>query len=91
MRIKPQLSKYLMQNVQYTFHFSLRHAVVCETQVIASGAARRYAPPPPADGSSTRCGSTSICRRVCNPHTAKLQAASMPIAQGSCTPGTAVP
>jgi len=66
-----------MQNVQYTFHFSLRHTVVCETQVIASGAARRYAPP--ADG-STRCGSTSICRRVCNPHTAKLQAASMPIA-----------
>ena len=42
-------------------------------QVIAPGAARRYAP---ADGSSTRGGSTSVR----SPHMAKLQAASVPIA-----------
>ena len=35
-------------------------------QVIAPVAARRYAP---ADGSSTRGGSTSVCGRVCTPHT----------------------
>jgi len=46
-------------------------------QVIAPGAARRYTP---ADGSSTRGGSTSVRGRVRRPHTAKLQAASVPIA-----------
>ena len=35
--------------------------------------------PPPADGSSTRGGSTSVRGRVRSPHTAKLQAASVPI------------
>jgi len=39
--------------------------------------ARRYAP---ADGSSTRGGSTSVRGRVRSPHMAKLQAASVPIA-----------
>jgi len=39
--------------------------------VIAPGAARRYAP---ADGSSTRGGSTSVRGRVRSPHMAKLQA-----------------
>jgi len=49
-------------------------------QVIAPGAARRYAP---ADGSSTRGGSTSVRGQVRSPHMAKLQAASVPIASGS--------
>ena len=35
---------------------------------------------PPADGSSTRSGSTSVRGRVRSPHMAKLQAASVPIA-----------
>ena len=35
---------------------------------------------PPADGSSTRGGSTSVRGRVCSPHMAKLQAASVRIA-----------
>jgi len=35
---------------------------------------------PPADGSSTRGRSTSVHGRVCSPHMAKLQAASVPIA-----------
>ena len=35
---------------------------------------------PPADGSSTRGGSTSFRGRVRSPHMAKLQAASVPIA-----------
>ena len=47
--------------------------------VIAPGAARRYAP---ADGSSTRGGSTSVRGRVRSLHTAKLQAASVPTALG---------
>jgi len=34
---------------------------------------------PPADGSSTRGGSTSVCGRVRSPHVANLQAASVPI------------
>jgi len=38
---------------------------------------RRYAP---ADGSSTRGGSTSVSGRVRSPYMAKLQAASVPIA-----------
>jgi len=45
-------------------------------QVIAPGAARRYAP---ADGSSTRGGSTSVRGRVRRPYTAKRHAASVPI------------
>jgi len=49
-------------------------------QVIAPGAARRYAP---ADGSSTRGGSTSVRGRVRSPHMAKLQAVCVPIAQDS--------
>ena len=48
------------------------------------GAARRYAP---ADGSSTRGGSTSVRGRIRSPHTSKLQAASVPIAYGSCAMG----
>jgi len=40
--------------------------------------------PPPADGSSIRGGSTSVRGRVRSPLMAKLQAASVPIAQGSC-------
>jgi len=51
--------------------------LVSKTKVIAPGAARRYAP---ADGSSTRGGSTSVRGRVRSLHTAKLQAASVPIA-----------
>jgi len=47
-------------------------------QVIAPGLARRYAAP--ADGSSTRGGSTSVRGRVRSPHMAKLQAASVPLA-----------
>jgi len=35
---------------------------------------------PPADGSSTRGGSTSVRGRVRSPRMAKLQAASVPIA-----------
>ena len=46
---------------------------------------------PPADGSSTRGGSTSVRGRVRSPHTAELQAASVPIAQGSCAPTAAAP
>ena len=46
-------------------------------QVIVPGAARRYAP---ADGNSTRGGSTSVRGRVRSPHMAKLQAASVIIA-----------
>ena len=57
-------------------------------QVIAPWVARRYAP---ADGSSTRGGSTSVRGRVRSPHTAELQAASVPIAQGSCAPTAAAP
>jgi len=45
-------------------------------QVIVPRVVRRYAPPP-ADGSSTRGGSTSVHGRVCSPHMAKLQAASV--------------
>jgi len=45
-------------------------------QVIVPEAAR-YAP---ADGSSTRSGSTSVRGLVRSPHVAKLQAASVPIA-----------
>ena len=41
---------------------------------------------PPADGSLICGRSTSVHVRVCSPHTAKLQAASMPIAKGSCMP-----
>jgi len=40
----------------------------------------------PADGSSTRGGSTSVRGRVRSPPVAKLQAASVPIAYGSCAP-----
>ena len=47
---------------------------------------------PLADESSTRGGgSTSVHGRVRSPHMAKLQAASVPIAQGSCAPMAAVP
>jgi len=46
---------------------------------------------PPADGSSTRGGSTSVRGRVRSPHAAELQAASVPIAQGSCAPTAAAP
>ena len=38
------------------------------------------------DGSSTRGGSTSVRGQVRSPHVAKLQAASVPIAYGSCAP-----
>jgi len=47
-------------------------------QVVAPGAARRYAPT--ADRSSTRGGSTSVRGRVRSPHMAKLHTASVPIA-----------
>jgi len=51
------------------------------------GVARRYAPPP-ADGSSTRGGSTSVRGRIRSPHVAKLQAASVPVAYGRLRHGT---
>jgi len=41
----------------------------------------------PVDGSSARGGSTSVRGRVRSPHMARLQAAGMPIAQGSCAMG----
>ena len=41
---------------------------------------------PPADGSPTRGGSTSVRGRVRSPHMAKLQAASVPKPKGSCAP-----
>jgi len=41
---------------------------------------------PPANGSLTRGGSTPVRGRVRSPHMAKLQAASVPIAYGSCAP-----
>ena len=47
--------------------------------------------PPPADGSSTRGGSASVRGRVRCLRLAKLQAASVPIAQGSCAPRAAAP
>ena len=52
---------------------SMSHIWHALKQVIAPGAARRYAPPR-ADGSSTRGGSTSARGRVRSPHMAKLQA-----------------
>ena len=52
------------------------------------GAVRRYAP---ADGGSTRGGSMSVRGRARSMHMAKLQAASVPIAQGSCAPMAAAP
>ena len=55
-------------------------------QVIAPGGGETICPPP-ADGSSTRGGSTSVRVRVRSPHVAKLRAASVPIAQGSCAMG----
>jgi len=45
-----------------------------------SSRGRRDDMPPPADGSSTRGGSTSVRGRVSSPHMAKLQAAGVPIA-----------
>jgi len=42
-----------------------KQSELCTKQVIAPGAARRYAP---ADGSSTRGGSTSVRGRVRSPH-----------------------
>jgi len=41
---------------------------------------------PPADGSSTCGRSMFVHRWVRSPNMAKLQAASVPIAYGSCTP-----
>jgi len=55
-------------------------------QVIAPGAAKQYAP---ADGSLTRSGFKSVRGWVRGPHVAKLQAASVPIASGSCAPRAA--
>jgi len=52
-------------------NFWLRHW----KQVIAPGAARRYSP---ADGSSTRGGSTSVRGRLRSAHMANLQVASVP-------------
>jgi len=46
---------------------------------------------PPVDDSSTRGGSSSVRGQVRSPHMAKLQAASVPIAQGSYAPRTAAP
>ena len=45
----------------------------------------------PADGSSTRGGSSSVRGRVRSPHMAKLQAASVPTAYGSCVPRASAP
>ena len=42
---------------------------------------------PAADGSSTRGGSTSVRGRVRSPQMAELQAASVPIDEGSCALG----
>ena len=53
-------------------------------QVIAPGAARRYAP---SDGSSTRSGSTHVRGRVRSPHMAKLQAVSAELSIGGLTHG----
>ena len=69
------------------FTFSHFHVLpIWVKQVIAPGAARRYAP---ADGSLTRSGSKSVRGWVRSPHVAKLQAASVPIASGSCAPRAA--
>jgi len=46
---------------------------------------------PPADGSSTGGGSTSVRGRVRSPHMAKLQAASVPITEGRCARTAAAP
>jgi len=46
---------------------------------------------PHADDSLTRGGSTFVRGRVRSPNMAKLQAASMPIAYGSCTRTAAAP
>jgi len=52
-------------------------------QVIAPGAARRYAP---SDGSSTRSGSTHVRGRVRSPNMAKLQAVSAELSIGWVDP-----
>ena len=49
------------------------HTQQMPTRYRPRGATRRYAP---ADGSSTRGGSTSVRGRVHSPHVAKLQAGS---------------
>ena len=63
------------------------HAADAETLATPSSSCNKLSPwggeticPPPADGSSTRGGSTSFRGRVRSPHVAKLQAASVPIA-----------
>jgi len=43
-------------------------------------------PPAAADGCLTHGGFTSVRGLVRSPHMAKLQAASVPIAYGSCAP-----
>jgi len=53
-------------------------------QVIAPGAARRCPNSPPPNGSTIRSRSMSFHERIHSPHMAKLQAASMAIAWGSC-------
>ena len=53
---------------------SPKASAACDWQVIAPRVARRHAP---ADGSSTRGGSTSVRGRVRSLHMTKLQAASV--------------
>ena len=62
-----------------------------KTNKLSPRRGRRDDMPPPADASSTRGGSTSVRERVRSPHMAKLQAASVPIAQGSCAPRAHAP
>jgi len=68
---------------------TMRKQRSCPEKEIMQGTSETICPP--ADGSSTRGGSTSVRGRVRSPHTAKLQAARVPIAYGSCAPKAAAP
>ena len=70
-----QNSEKLEFRVSVRLSASVVEAVYSQ-QAIVPG--RRY-DMSPADGSSTRSGSTSVRGRVRSPHMAKLQAASVPI------------
>ena len=63
----------------YYYYYTVR-LLRYSTIIKLSPRGRRDDMPPPADGSSTRGGSTSVRGRVRSPHMAKLQAASMTIA-----------
>jgi len=67
--LTPDVNRQLFLHEQFAVHK--------RKQLIAPGAAKRYAP---ADGSSTRGVSTSVRGRVRSPHMAQLQTASASIA-----------